>query len=157
MPLSSTLDSYLRRSVLARFIPQLRQRTPRLYNFARNAVNRALPINSEAGLARHQARALDRFRREVPIAPKSVILEIGSDADGRVVREIAAAGAARVVGVNPSFAETPPGDAAGPLPASCQLSPGDARHMDFPDENFDAIFSCAVFEHLCSSRTSSAK
>lgn len=148
MQLTSSLDTYLRRSAVARFIPQLRQRTPRLYNLARGVVNRVLPLHSEAGLARHQARALDRFRREVPITSQSVVLEIGSDGDARVVREIAVAGAARVVGVNPAFADSPPSEAAGPLPHSCELTTGDARRLEFPDESFSAVFSVAVFEHL---------
>ncbi len=148
MQLTTRLDAYLRRSALARFIPQLRQRTPRLYGVARNIVNIALPLRSEAGLARHQIRALDRFRREAPISAQSAVLEIGSDGEGKVLREIAACGAARVVGINSAFDHSPPTAVGGQLPDLCELTTGDARKLQFADESFSAVFSVSVFEHL---------
>ena len=148
MPLTSRLDASLRRSKLARYIPQLRARTPRLYRIARAAVNVAIPLRSGAGLARHQARALERFHQEVPVTSTSVVLEIGSDLEGKVVREIAAKGAAQVIGINPAFAGSLPAIPNESLSNRCLLTSGDARNLDYGDETFTAIFSVAVFEHL---------
>ncbi len=150
MHLAGRIDTYLRRSLIARFIPQLRHRMPSLYGLARKLVNRIIPLPSRHGLARHQARAVDRFCSLVPVsAADSVVLEIGSDPRGQVLRELMSRGATATVGINPAFEVHEPDPAVlKALPQSCILGVGDARDIQFPDTHFSAVFSISVFEHL---------
>jgi SAM-dependent methyltransferase len=150
MSLAHRFDERLRRSAAARFIPQLRRRVPRLYGFVRGLIDRAAPLGSQHGLARHQARAVADFcrlceLRELP----SPVLEIGSDFEGRVLRELLSRGAASVVGINPAFAASAPDEeTVRALAPAGTLQVGDVRDLDFQDGELSAIFSVSVFEHL---------
>lgn len=147
MSLASVVDGYARRSLLARYIPYLRKRTPHFYALARGIWDKVLPMRSAYGLARYQTRAVESFVRFLgQDLHSSCIVEIGSDAALKVVRELAHRGAGTVIGVNQRVEDG--GAAMRHLPAGCALLNADARDLGLEASSFDAIFSVSVFEHL---------
>jgi SAM-dependent methyltransferase len=97
----------------------------------------------------YQRRAVDDFLAGTP-SPllASGVLEIGSDADGRVLRELVARGAARVVGVNPELTPVDVERVTATLPPGSRVEALDLLSSGLPADSFGAIFSVAVFEHL---------
>lgn len=146
------MDNYVRRSLVNRYLPYLRKYSPKLYTMMKMLWEKTLPINSENDLARYQVRAIDNFisRSDLNIE-NSIILEIGSDSDGKILRELASRGAERMVGINPGLENESSGkdDFQGEgLPKNCELRNDDASALGFKNETFSHIFSVSVFEHL---------
>lgn len=152
MKISSLLDSYVRRSLINRYTPFLRKHSPKLYTMMKMIWEKSLPISSQNDLARHQVRAVDNFISRTKLnMSSSVILEIGSDSDGKILRELACRGAAKVVGINPGLENESSGESdfhGVGLPESCEFRNDDANAIGFASETFSHIFSVSVFEHL---------
>jgi len=152
MKISNALDNYARRSLISKYIPYLRKYSPRLYMAFKMLWEKSLPINSQNNLARYQVRAIDNFISRTNLNIEgSAILEIGSDSDGKILRELASRGAVRVVGINPGLENESSGmerfQGKG-LPKNCELRNDDASALGFDNETFSHIFSVSVFEHL---------
>lgn len=127
---------------------RLRDHHPRAYGRLNRIRTRIIAGNSS--LAVYQAQAVSRFQSlgKDSVAGKRV-LEVGSDVDGGVIRELARLGARSVDGVNPApeiwngqredvihIAET------------ARLHRTSASSLPFEDEAFDAAISVATFEHI---------
>lgn len=152
MRINSALDNYLRRSLVNKYLPYLRKHSPGLYMAMKKMWEKTLPISSRNDLARYQIRAIDNFvaRTNLHMASSS-ILEIGSDSDGKILREFSSRGAMLSVGINPGLENEGSGkdDFQGEgLPENCELRNDDASALGFEDETFSHIFSVSVFEHL---------
>lgn len=152
MKLASALDNYIRRSLISNYVPYLRKYSPKLYLAIKKIFEIALPISSINKLSRYQVRAIQNFISTTKInLANSVILEIGSDSEAKILREFSALGAKEAIGINPGLEN----DATGKenfnpleLPKNCRLQNDDASNLSFEDETFTHIFSVSVFEHL---------
>jgi SAM-dependent methyltransferase len=71
------------------------------------------------------------------------VLDVGTG-EGQLARR-AAAGGARVVGIDPTRAQISEAVRRGGGPAYARAG---AHHLPFPDDRFDAAVACLVFEHL---------
>lgn len=94
----------------------------------------------------YQEYAVNRFLRTLPRRP-GLIVELGSDLRGQVVRRIAAATSATVVGVNPS-PEFPQLPADWVATDRIRLVRGDGRRLDIADGSVDAVVTIATIEHV---------
>jgi SAM-dependent methyltransferase len=146
MSWSTEADRRLRHSALGRLQPWIRQQAPWLHAALLRARDVLLPFRSRHGLSRYQHRAIERFLSFGPAL--DAVLEVGSDLDRRVMRELADRGARSVVGVNPDVDH-------GSAPASGDAGHGrfaivraDARRLPFADGCFSAVFTVAAFEHI---------
>lgn len=143
------VDRFIRKSVIGRNLSRIREKTPGLYGALRNVYSRLFKIDSLNELARYQIRAVRRF---LEFVPKEVllkgVLEIGSDLDAKVIRELHGLGCPRIVGVNPVFSSEDLAKFNPTLPSGCVLQCADMRNTEFLDESFGALFSVSVFEHL---------
>lgn len=140
------IDRLLRYSWLARAQPFIRSSAPWLHSFLLAARDRLLPFRSEHGVTRYQNRAIERFLSFGP-AITGRLLEVGSDVEGRVLRELASRLPGLVIGVNPDVdftAHSDPRDARRPY----HVVRGDARALPFEDRSFSSILSIATFEHV---------
>jgi ubiquinone/menaquinone biosynthesis C-methylase UbiE len=152
MKISRSLDNYIRRSSINRYMSYLRKYSPWLYSGIKKIWEKMIPIRSKYGLARYQIRAVDNFiALTKPVLNNSIILEIGSDSDAKILRELVGRGAKRVVGINPGLENEKKGISdfrnAG-LPAGCELRNDDATSIGFDDDTFTHIVSVSVLEHL---------
>lgn len=118
-----------------------------------NAVRNRV-LSRGTSLSGYQAKALRRFESLIlGQRPVQRVLEIGSDVDGAVLRELAALGVAEVVGVNPDPAMWARWDGEEHrLDEHAILRRADASALPFEDAGFDAIFSVATFEHILNLR-----
>jgi len=150
MSFPTIIDDYLRRSFAARFIPHLKKSNPRLYGFALRLRDVLFPVRSKLGLSRYQLRALEKFIKLTGTDSwASSILEIGSDEDAKILRELKDRGFSNVTGINPYldiWVDIPSGVKA--FSSACTLMNSDARKLPHKDESFSAIFSIAAFEHI---------
>ncbi|MFH1235599.1 MAG: class I SAM-dependent methyltransferase [Parcubacteria group bacterium] len=143
------IDHLIRKSLIGRNLSRVRERAPGLYGTLRDVYSRLFRIDSSYGLARYQIRAVRRFLEFVPdTVIKNGMLEVGSDLDAKVIRELHAIGCPRVVGVNPAFSSEDLGRINPTLPSGCLLVRADMRDTGLPDESLGALFSVSVFEHL---------
>ncbi len=136
----------LRRSPLGRAQPWIKARAPWLHAALLGARDLVLPFRSRHGLSRYQHRALERFASFGPrLQPR--VLEIGSDLERAVLRELAERGAGLAIGVNPDVDH---GAAAAATGAAGRFAivRADGRRLPFADESFAAIFTVAAFEHV---------
>jgi SAM-dependent methyltransferase len=78
------------------------------------------------------------------LAGAAEVLDVGTG-EGQIARLAVADGATRVVGVDPTWAQVLEARdrAGGPVYAR-----GGAAALPFPDERFDAVIACLVFEHI---------
>ena len=146
--MNESLDLYIRNSVVGRNLSRLRS-SPKLYGFLRSTYSRLFKIRSKNDLAPYQSKAVHRFVKFVPQdLLRAGVLEVGSDVDAKVIRELNSLGATRIIGINPVFTDEEL-DRFNPLmPPGCSLARGDMRDTGIPDESIGAVFSVAVFEHL---------
>lgn len=146
MSWATEVDRRLRHSALARLQPWIRARAPWLHEMLLRARDVVLPFRSRHGLSRYQHRAIERF---LSFGPRlDAVLEVGSDLDRRVMRELASRGARSVVGVNPDVDHggAPAAGSAGP--GQFAIVQADARRLPFADGAFSAVFTVAAFEHV---------
>lgn len=94
----------------------------------------------------YQQHAVDCFFRASPRLD-GVILELGSDVQGKVCQELASRTTGQVIGMNPhpDFPQLPPGLE---LPDRVKLLREDGRKIPLPDESVDAVFTVATVEHV---------
>jgi SAM-dependent methyltransferase len=140
------IDRRLRHSVLARAQPFIRARAPWLHRALLVSRDVILPFKSRHGLSRYQHRALERFHRFVPDL-SGAVLEIGSDVDGAVLKELASRGVSRLVGLNIDIkpAAHRRRGTGGP---DYEIVKGDVRRLPFKDGSISAILSITAFEHI---------
>jgi SAM-dependent methyltransferase len=142
------VESFLRRSWLARILPFIREQSPELHRAIIRTRDRLFPYESAIPMERYQYRALHHF---LELASQedalNTVLEIGSDLSGAVSQEMIAHGARMVIGVNPLLGV---GESAlsAPLEGSIHLLRSDARLLPLQDESISSIFSVATFEHI---------
>ncbi len=150
--ISGLVDNYVRRSFVGKHLASMRHRTPRIYRSMKRVWETLLPLPSSNALARYQARAVNNFvALAAPDLENSTILEVGSDAGAKIIRELAGRGAGRVVGINPGLENDRTGAAhfqGNGLPPNCAFRNDDATNLRFEDETFTHVFSVSVFEHL---------
>lgn len=143
------VERLIRRSVVGRNLSRFRRIAPNLYAALREIYGRVFRLRSKYDLARYQIRAMRRFFEVVPNSLlKEGVLEIGSDLDAKVIKELQASGCARVLGINPAFAEADLERINPMLPSGCELRCADMRESGLADASFGALFSVSVFEHL---------
>ncbi|MCX7164832.1 MAG: class I SAM-dependent methyltransferase [Rhodocyclales bacterium] len=147
--ISERVDRVIRQSPLGRHLSRLRKLAPRLYTNLRGAYSSLFSLDSKHGLERYQARALRRFVDIVPEVVRRIgVLEIGSDLDGKVLRELQLTGCNYVTGINTAFSDADLAQISPALPSGCTLKRADMRDTGLPDSSLGAVFSVSVFEHL---------
>lgn len=146
MSWTTEADRRLRHSLVGRLQPWIRQRTPWLHAALLRTRDVVLPFRSRHGLSRYQHRAVERFLSFSPAL--DAVLEVGSDLERRVMRELADRGARSVVGVNPAVdhGSGPPAGGAGV--GQFAIVQADARRLPFADASFSSVFTVAAFEHI---------
>jgi len=143
------VENFIRKSVIGRNLSRMRNRFPFLYTSLRDVYSKLFRIRSQHGLARYQVRVMNRFLSFVPAdILRQGVLEVGSDLDAKVIRELRTKGCTKLVGVNPAFTDNELLQIAPDLPEGCVLARSDMRSTGLADESFGAIFSVSVFEHL---------
>jgi len=143
------IEQIIRKSVIGRNLSRMRKSSPFLYASLRNVYSKLFRIRSQHGLARYQVRSMNRFLNWVPAdILRQSVLEIGSDLDAKVIRELRAKGCSNLVGVNPAFTDEELLQIAPSLPEGCVLARSDMRSTGLADASFGTIFSVSVFEHL---------
>lgn len=143
------VENLIRKSFVGRNLSRLRGSAPVLYTSLRNLYSNVFRIRSKHGLARYQVRAMNRFLNWVPAdILRQGVLEVGSDLDAKVMRELQVKGCSKVLGVNPAFTDIELAEIAPGLPEGCSLARSDMRSTRLADASFGAIFSVSVFEHL---------
>lgn len=143
------VDRLIRKSLIGRNLSRVRARAPGLYRRLRDLYSYVFRMPSSNDLARYQARAVGRFFHFVDTALCGKgVLEIGSDLDSKVIRELSDKGCPRVIGINPAFAQDELDRINETLPAGCVLQRADMRNTGLPDSTVGALFSVSVFEHL---------
>jgi SAM-dependent methyltransferase len=147
MSLSTEIDRLLRHSLLARAQPFIRGRLPWLHRVLLSARDAVLPFRSEHGLARYQHRDIERFFSFSPDL-SGPVLEVGSDVDGRVLRELTSRGVTRLVGTNIEIDPQAHVDRGLNGGSSYSIINGDVRCLPFKDAAFSAILSITAFEHI---------
>jgi hypothetical protein len=146
--MNQSLDTYIRNSIVGRNLSRLRS-SPKLYGLLRTTYSRLFQAHSRHDLAPYQSKAVHRFVKLVPRELMQFgVLEIGSDVDAKVIRELHALGATRVIGINPVFTDDDLNKFNPLMPQGCSLARGDMRNTGIPSDSVGAVFSVAVFEHL---------
>jgi len=141
------VDRRLRHSVLAKAQPFIRARAPWLHRALLASRDVILPFRSRHGLSRYQHRAIERFDHFSPDLP-GTILEIGSDVEGGVLKELASRGRRRLIGLNIDINPAAhAGRGSGDVP-SYEIIKGDVRRLPFKDNSISAILSITAFEHV---------
>ena len=146
MSFTTEIDRILRHSVLARAQPFIRAKAPWLHQALLSARDVVLPYRSSTGLSRYQHRALERFYSFKPNL-SGTVLEVGSDVDGIVLKELAGRGVKHLVGVNVDVKTSAHAGRRGGGP-SYEMIKGDARRLPFKDGSISSIISITAFEHV---------
>jgi SAM-dependent methyltransferase len=147
MSLSTEIDRLLRHSFLARAQPWIRAQAPWLHAFLLKARDTLLPIQNPRGLRRHQHRAIERFLSFRPDL-SGPVLELGTDVKGLCLRELAARGAARPVGLNLDVDPEPHRDRHQRPGERYEIVRADLRSLPFADASATSMLSITAFEHL---------
>jgi SAM-dependent methyltransferase len=146
MGIVTEIDRRLRHSRLARAQPLIRAQAPWLHKALLVARDRLLPFRSRFGLSRYQHRDIERFLSFRPDTAR--VLEVGSDVDGAVLKELAARGLGSLIGIN---IDVKPSAHAGRgtdgLP-DYEIAVADARQLPFGDASVSSIVSITAFEHI---------
>ena len=147
--ISERIDRAIRKSPLGRHISLLRKLAPGFYTYLRSVYSSLFRLDSKHGLARYQARALRRFLEILPAeVGRARVLEIGSDLDAKVLRELQSIGCRNLTGINPAFSDTDLARINPGLPSGCSLRRADIRDTGLTDASQNALFCVSVFEHL---------
>lgn len=147
MSVSSEIDRVLRHSLLSRIQPFVRARTPWLHQGLLVCRDLILPFRSKHGLARYQHRAIERFYRFSPDL-SGPVLEIGSDVNGCVLKELADRGIRRVIGLNLDVVPGAHLDRASRDSSPYEILQGDVRRLPLKTESISAALSITAFEHV---------
>lgn len=147
MSFITEIDRRLRHSRLARAQPFIRARTPWLHRALVVTRDLVLPYGSRFGLSRYQHRDIERFLACSPNLAGHIV-EIGSDVEGAVLKELASRGVRRLTGINIDVKpEAHAGRGAAGMPHYGMLV-ADARRLPFPDNSISAMLSITAFEHV---------
>jgi SAM-dependent methyltransferase len=146
MSLFTEIDRRLRHSVLARAQPFIRAKAPWLHQALLVSRDLILPFKSRYGLSRYQHRAIERFNRFFPDL-SGTVLEIGSDVEGAVLKELGSHGRRRLVGLNIDIHPAAHAGRGSGVP-SYEIIKGDVRRLPFKDNSVSAIISITAFEHV---------
>ena len=147
MSLITEIDRVLRHSVLARAQPYIREKTPWLHKALLATRDVLLPFRSRYGISRYQHRALERFFSFSPDT-SGPVLEIGSDVEGLVLKELSSRGVANLIGVNIDVdLAAHAGRSTGQTP-TYEIIKGDVRTLPFKDGSVSSILSITAFEHI---------
>lgn len=97
-------------------------------------------------LTPYQANAVQRFVNALP-SNATTVLEIGSDLEANVVRNLASRTQCEVIGINPAptFPQLSDGEE---LANSIRLLKVDGREIPLPDNSVDGVFTVATIEHV---------
>ena len=147
MSFTTEIDRILRHSVLARAQPFIRAKAPWLHQTLLSARDVLLPFRSRHGLSRYQHRAIERFYSFQP-ALTGTVLEIGSDVDGIVLKELSGRGVEHLVGLNIDVNPSAHVDRRGTGSSAYEMIQGDARWLPFRDGSIASILSITAFEHV---------
>jgi SAM-dependent methyltransferase len=147
MSFFTEIDRLLRHSVLARAQPFIRANAPWLHRTLLSARDVVLPFRSRHGLTRYQHRALERFYSFRPNLA-GMVLEIGSDVDGIVLKELADRGVRHLVGLNVDVKPSAHAGRGGHGTPTYGMIQGDARRLPFRDASIASILSITAFEHV---------
>jgi SAM-dependent methyltransferase len=147
MSVFTEIDRVLRHSVLARAQPFIRAKTPWLHEALLRARDVLLPFRSRHGLSRYQHRAIERFRFFRPNL-SGAVLEIGSDVDGIVLKELADHGVRRLIGLNIDVKPAAHRDRRRNGGTTYEMIQGDTRCLPFQDGSIASILSITAFEHV---------
>jgi hypothetical protein len=149
MPLNDFIDNAIRKSFIGVRLSEFRSSNPALYKRLRSIYETVMSFRSKNGLARYQLKALNNFYKYAPqVMLNNTVLEIGSDLDAKVIKELKSTGCREVIGINPEFDESNLEEINKQLPKGCVLKKWDIRSTCLPDNTIGAIFSVSVFEHL---------
>jgi SAM-dependent methyltransferase len=147
MSFFTEVDRWLRHSPLARAQPFIRARMPWLHRALLTSRDLVLPYRSRHGLARYQHRAIERFFAFCPDI-SGAVLEVGSDVEGAVLKELADRGCRHLIGLNIDVDPSAHlGRGTGKSPAY-EMIKGDVRYLPFKHESISAIVSVTAFEHI---------
>lgn len=97
-------------------------------------------------LDHYQEYAVRQFLSALPPGA-GLIVELGSDLRGMVVKRIAAATSATVIGINPN-PEFPQDAGSTDGMERVRLIRGDGRRLDIKDDSVDAVLTIATIEHV---------
>jgi len=142
------IEEKLRRSWFAKLLPLIRERFPAFHGLMVEIRDRLLPYDHSEAINRYQYRAIHRF---IKLAQEynatNVVLEVGSDLEGAVARELRKRGFGIVVGINPQL-----GIDRSALPDNSAtmvyLLRADARRLPLAGGSVSSIISIATFEHI---------
>lgn len=149
MSFGEYIDQRIRKSFFGARLSQFRSSCPGLYKGLRSCYEKMFLYHTAGELSRYQRRALNQFNQAVPANLRSgILLEVGSDLDAKVIKELKGFGWSRVIGINPEFDEGTLNGINAALPKGCELRKGDIRTTGLPDGSVGALFSVSVFEHL---------
>ncbi len=146
MSMTARVRSILNSNTVRKIALPLRTANPRLYKTLNGLRQRILTGSS--GMAAYQANAIARFEAVADLAGKRV-LEIGTDLEMGVLRQLHQRGMSEGVGVNNDAEFWQQHDS--PIVAKqgqLRLVDGDVRHLSFADNSFDYVFSVATLEHI---------
>jgi SAM-dependent methyltransferase len=146
MKFQTHFDRFLRHSILARAQPLIRK-APWLHEMLLRARDVVLPFRSRFGLSRYQHRAIEAFFACAPDL-SGTVLEIGSDADGLVLRELASRGVRNPIGLNIDVNPAAHTARTASELFRYEIIQGDARTLPFKDCSVSSIFSITAFEHI---------
>lgn len=143
-----SIESSIRSSWLASFLPFIRSRYPKLHMVLLRVRDRLLPYRTSASLTRYQYRAIYKyFDFIVKDDALKTVLEIGSDLSGAVAREMKSKGVGTIIGINPLM-DFIQGREVPPSTPYVHFLRSDARWLPFEDQSISSIFSVATFEHI---------
>ena len=147
MSVSTEIDRLLRHSFLARAQPFIRANAPWLHRGLLIARDKVLPFRSRHGLARYQHRAIERFYSFAPDL-SGAVLEVGSDVDGRVLKELSSRGIRNLVGLNIDVDLTAHSRRDAAEMPDYEIIKGDVRRLPLADASVSSIVSITAFEHV---------
>lgn len=143
-----SIESSIRNSWLANFLPLIRTRYPKLHMVLLRVRDRLLPYRTSVSITRYQYRAIYKYFDFIAKDDSlKTVLEIGSDLSGAVAREMKSKGVKTIIGINPVM-DFFQGREEPPSTPYVHFLRSDARWLPFEDKSISSIFSVATFEHI---------
>ena len=143
-----SIESSIRNSWLANFLPFIRTRYPKLHMVLLRFRDRLLPYRTSVSITRYQYRAIYKYFDFIAKDDSlKTVLEIGSDLSGAVAREMKSKGVKTIIGINPLM-DFIQGRDEPPSTPYVHFLRSDARWLQFEDKSISSIFSVATFEHI---------